>query len=172
MLKLLKKKYKPDTVVNIGDEMDWHSISFHDSHPGLYSPSHELQVAREFFKNLEKSIRNSKGFSKSIRPNLFVKTGGEYFIDPTQSLGLSVTLSDGRSSRDNDNYTIDQGPGDSRYIRISDSNSDRGGYDLNLNYDKKFKNPKIVASTDGVGTKIEIANEIIASAKIANKNKK
>ena len=47
--------------------------------------------------------------SKSIRPNLFVKTGGEYFIDPTQSLGLSVTLSDGRSSRDNDNYTIDQG---------------------------------------------------------------
>ena len=80
--------------------------------------------------------------SRSIRPNLFVKTGGEYFIDPTQSLGLSVTLSDGRSSRDNDNYTIDQGPGESRYIRISDSNSDRGGYDLNLNYDKKFKNPK------------------------------
>ena len=80
--------------------------------------------------------------SKSIRPNLFVKTGGEYFIDPTQSLGLSVTLSDGRSSRDNDNYTIDLGPGESRYIRISDSNSDRGGYDLNLNYDKKFKNPK------------------------------
>ena len=29
----IKKKYKPDTVVNIGDEMDWHSISFHDSHP-------------------------------------------------------------------------------------------------------------------------------------------
>ena len=37
-----------------GDEMDWHSISFHDSHPGLYSPSHELQVARKFFKDLEK----------------------------------------------------------------------------------------------------------------------
>ena len=50
----IKKKYKPDTVVNIGDEMDWHSISFHDKHPGLYSPSHELEVAREFFKNLEK----------------------------------------------------------------------------------------------------------------------
>ena len=50
----IKKKYKPDTVVNIGDEMDWHSISFHDKHPGLYSPSHELEVARKFFKNLEK----------------------------------------------------------------------------------------------------------------------
>ena len=53
-LAAIKKIYKPDTVVNIGDEMDWHSISFHDSHPGLYSPSHELQVAREFFKDLEK----------------------------------------------------------------------------------------------------------------------
>ena len=37
-LAAIKQKYKPDTVVNIGDEMDWHSISFHDSHPGLYSP--------------------------------------------------------------------------------------------------------------------------------------
>ena len=53
-LAAIKQKYKPDTVVNIGDEMDWHSISFHDSHPGLYSPSHELQVARKFFKDLEK----------------------------------------------------------------------------------------------------------------------
>ena len=47
-LAAIKKKYKPDCVVNIGDEMDWHSISFHDSHPGLYSPSHELKIAREF----------------------------------------------------------------------------------------------------------------------------
>ena len=53
-LSAIKKKYKPDTVVNIGDEMDWHSISFHDSHPGLYSPSHELKIARQFFKDLEK----------------------------------------------------------------------------------------------------------------------
>ena len=32
-LSAIKEKYKPDCVVNIGDEMDWHSISFHDSHP-------------------------------------------------------------------------------------------------------------------------------------------
>jgi len=53
-LKAIKLKYKPDCVVNIGDEMDWHSISFHDSHPGLYSPSHELVVARKFLQDLEK----------------------------------------------------------------------------------------------------------------------
>ena len=88
------------------------------------------------------NILNQSYNSKSNGPNLFVKTGGEYFVDPTQSLGLSITLSDGKRYRDNDNYTMDKGPGESRYIRISDSDSDRGGYDFNLNYDKKFKNPK------------------------------
>jgi len=53
-LAALKKIYKPDLVVNMGDELDWHSISFHDHHPGLYSPSHELKVAKEFFVKLEK----------------------------------------------------------------------------------------------------------------------
>ena len=36
-LKALKKKYKPDLVVNIGDEIDQHSISMHDSNPDLPS---------------------------------------------------------------------------------------------------------------------------------------
>ena len=88
------------------------------------------------------NILNQSYDSRSNGPNLFVKSGGEYFIDPTQSLGLSFTVSDGKRYRDNDNYTMDKGPGESRYIRISDSDSDRGGYDFNLNYDKKFKNPK------------------------------
>ena len=88
------------------------------------------------------NILNQSYDSKSNGPNLFVKTGGEYFIDPTQSFGLSFTVSDGKKYRDNDNYTYDKGPGESRYVRISDSDGDRGGYDFNLNYDKKFKNPK------------------------------
>ena len=88
------------------------------------------------------NILNQSYDSKSNGPNLFVKTGGEYFIDPTQSIGLSFTVSDGKKYRDNDNYTYDKGPGESRYIRVSDSDGDRGGYDFNLNYDKKFKDPK------------------------------
>jgi len=40
------------------------------------------------------NILNQSYDSKSNGPNLFVKTGGEYFIDPTQSLGLSFTVSD------------------------------------------------------------------------------
>mgnify|MGYP005716133607 FL=1 len=60
------------------------------------------QMEFQEFKNiLEQSYD-----SKSNGPNLFVKTGGEYFIDPTQSLGLSFTISDGKRYRDNENYTL------------------------------------------------------------------
>ena len=41
-LKALKKKYKPDLVVNIGDEIDCHALSFHDSNPDLPSAGDEL----------------------------------------------------------------------------------------------------------------------------------
>lgn len=44
-LKALKKKYKPDLIVNGGDELDYHSISFHDHDPDLLSPSDELKTA-------------------------------------------------------------------------------------------------------------------------------
>ena len=38
------------------------------------------------------------------------------------------------------------------------NNKNIGGFGSISNIPKKFKNPKIVASTDGVGTKVEIAN--------------
>lgn len=44
-LKALKKKYKFDTVVCIGDEIDNHAISFHDSDPDLQSAGDELKNA-------------------------------------------------------------------------------------------------------------------------------
>lgn len=44
-LKALKKKYKFDKVVCIGDEIDNHAISFHDSDPNLSSAGDELKQA-------------------------------------------------------------------------------------------------------------------------------
>lgn len=44
-LKALKAKYKPDTVVCIGDEVDFHDASFHDSDPDLDSAGIELEKA-------------------------------------------------------------------------------------------------------------------------------
>ncbi len=44
-LKAVKAKYKPDTVVCIGDEADFHDSSFHDSDPDLDSAGVELNKA-------------------------------------------------------------------------------------------------------------------------------
>lgn len=44
-LRTAKERYKPDRIINIGDELDWHSISFHEHDPDLMSPSDELQTA-------------------------------------------------------------------------------------------------------------------------------
>ena len=44
-LSAIRKKYKPDRVVNIGDEIDGHAISFHHTDPDLLSPADELQNA-------------------------------------------------------------------------------------------------------------------------------
>lgn len=47
-------KYKPDTVVNLGDETDHHALSYHDSDPNLDSAGVELEKARVFIHQLEK----------------------------------------------------------------------------------------------------------------------
>ncbi len=46
-LKELKTTFKPTKVICLGDEIDFHSISFHTHSPELYSPSHELEKAIE-----------------------------------------------------------------------------------------------------------------------------
>lgn len=51
-LRALKKKYAPDKVASVGDEVDGHSISFHDKSPELLSPKDELEDAIKKMKTL------------------------------------------------------------------------------------------------------------------------
>ena len=53
-LKLLKKKYKPDRVIHIGDEVDKHAMSFHDSDPDLPSAGDELRISKKYIWELKK----------------------------------------------------------------------------------------------------------------------
>ncbi len=53
-LKAIKEKFKPDRVINIGDEVDGHSISFHEKDPDLLSPTDELQTAINRLKPIYK----------------------------------------------------------------------------------------------------------------------
>lgn len=53
-LKAVKRKYKPDKVICIGDEVDKHAMSFHDSDPDLPSAGDELQEAIKVLKEVYK----------------------------------------------------------------------------------------------------------------------
>lgn len=52
-LKEIKKEYKPDTIINIGDLLDFHAISMHEHNPDLFSAGHELKEAKKYIKELE-----------------------------------------------------------------------------------------------------------------------
>ena len=53
-LKAVKTKYKPTEVISIGDEVDYHALSFHDSNPDLSSAGDELQAAIVELKKIYK----------------------------------------------------------------------------------------------------------------------
>lgn len=52
-LKDLKEIIKPDRVIHIGDELDKHAMSFHDSDPDLPSAGDELKISLPIIKQLE-----------------------------------------------------------------------------------------------------------------------
>lgn len=45
---------KPELVVNLGDETDYHALSFHDSDPNLDSAGAELEKAKKWLRQLNK----------------------------------------------------------------------------------------------------------------------
>lgn len=49
----IKNQYKPELIINVGDEIDGHSISFHDSDQELFSASKELEYAIEEIQHLK-----------------------------------------------------------------------------------------------------------------------
>lgn len=53
-LAAVKRSFKPTRVINIGDEVDNHGISFHNTDPDLLSPGDELIEAQKYCKKLEK----------------------------------------------------------------------------------------------------------------------
>jgi len=52
-LAAIKQEFKPTQVINVGDEVDYHSLSFHASDPDLDSAGPELDKAITFIKKLE-----------------------------------------------------------------------------------------------------------------------
>jgi predicted phosphodiesterase len=53
-LRAIKDEYEPTRVISVGDEVDYHAMSFHDSDPDLMSPGDELKKAQEVIHELYK----------------------------------------------------------------------------------------------------------------------
>lgn len=51
-LRAVKQAFQPDLVVNAGDEVDMHAMSFHDTDPNLHAAGHELEAAKPVLKQL------------------------------------------------------------------------------------------------------------------------
>lgn len=78
-LKYLKKKYKPDLVVQIGDIIDLHNFSRYEYDPNFISPINEIKKSIDCIKHLE-----------SIFPKIYVTLGNHdtRIIDKGMKVGI------------------------------------------------------------------------------------
>jgi len=53
-VKAVKKKYKPQEIYHLGDLIDNHAISYHESSPELFSAGDELEMSKDFIQELGK----------------------------------------------------------------------------------------------------------------------
>ena len=109
-LKALKKKIKPDLVVNGGDELDKHALSFHDSDPDLPSAGDELRISKKYIWELKKifpdmillhSNHSSLIYRKALKhgmPRAYLRSYNDFLeVDKRWKWvdDLNVKLSDG-----------------------------------------------------------------------------
>ena len=106
----IKKEFKPDRIINIGDLLDFHAISMHTHDPDLASPGHELVAARKYVKELEsifpdmvevESNHSSLVYRRAIKYGMsreFLKEYGDFlgtkkwkWVDD-----LTITMSNGQ----------------------------------------------------------------------------
>ena len=93
-LRAIKKKYKPTLVINLGDEVDQHAQSFHDSDSDLPSAGDELKQAINGLKELEKLfpsmyILDSNHGSMVQRKFKFHGIPMKYLASPQDIYGVS-----------------------------------------------------------------------------------
>jgi hypothetical protein len=53
-LQAVAAKFSPELTINLGDELDYHAMSFHDSDPNLDSAGVELEKGKKWLKKLHK----------------------------------------------------------------------------------------------------------------------
>jgi len=94
-LELVKDEYEPDIVVCLGDELDNHAISYHESDPDGHSAGKELELAQLFMSSFYElfpegyscTSNHSELFSRKARthglPSAVIKNLSEILRAPT-----------------------------------------------------------------------------------------
>ena len=109
-LKEIKKEFKPDTTISIGDLLDQHALSFHDSSPELYSAGMELDKAKEYVRELENvfpklievdSNHSSMIYRRALKhglPKAYLKDYGDFLETKKWKWvdDLTLTMSNGQ----------------------------------------------------------------------------
>ena len=109
-LKEIKKEFKPDTNISIGDLLDQHALSFHDSSPELYSAGMELDKAKEYVRELENvfpklievdSNHSSMIYRRALKhglPKAYLKDYGDFLETKKWKWvdDLTLTMSNGQ----------------------------------------------------------------------------
>tara|TARA_R100001594_G_scaffold76702_1_gene111357 strand:- start:591 stop:1289 length:699 start_codon:yes stop_codon:yes gene_type:complete len=110
-LRAVKKQYKPDKIINIGDLLDFHAINMHTHDPDLYSPGHELAKSKEYVKELESifpvvtevdSNHSSMVFRRAIKYGMsreFLKDYGDFLGTKHWDWVDDLTLTMGNKQR-------------------------------------------------------------------------
>ena len=110
-LRAVKKEYKPDRVINIGDLLDFHAINMHTHDPDLYSPGHELQISKQYVKELESifpevteidSNHSSMVFRRAVKYGMsreFLKDYGDFLGTKHWKWTDDLTLTMGNGQR-------------------------------------------------------------------------
>lgn len=109
-LKEVKKVFKPTRIISIGDSLDKHALSMHDSNPDLPSAGDELKIAKEYIKELEvifpevteiESNHSSMLYRRALKhgiPTAYLKNYNE-FLDLKKwrwVTDLTITLPNGQ----------------------------------------------------------------------------
>lgn len=93
-LAAIKREYKPTLIVNGGDEIDAHALSFHDSDSDLPSAGDELIEATKVLKKLEKLfpemlLLDSNHGSMTLRKMKHHGIPMKFLATPNQIYGVS-----------------------------------------------------------------------------------
>lgn len=120
--KAVKKKYNPDRVICIGDELDNHAMSYHDSDPDAFSAGDELDRARDVIKEVEK-IFPDMDLVDSNHGSLFYRKAKTHGIPREAMVPYNVLTGAGNGWRWHFDLTIEMSNGESVYFHHGKANN-------------------------------------------------